>query len=684
MTVQHWHFNIDSDNIARLIFDRAGKSANTFNDEALNELNSLLDEVAKSKAVGLIISSAKKSGFIAGADLEHAFQVTDQKEALHFLQRGQQVFSKLDDLAIPTVAMISGFCLGGGMELALACDYRIASVTSNTKLGLPEILLGIHPGWGGTIRLTKILPFFTAMNLMLTGRLLSAEEAERRHLIDAAVPLSQLEASAQFFIKTKPRQQSLSFFWKSVFQIKFVFASLLRKQLLKRGVKKELYPAPYALVDAVCQAEFNREKAMEREAQSVATLLLTPTSKNLMRVFFLRELLKESGKQSPFEIKHVHVIGAGTMGGAIAAWCAFRGFKVTLQDTQWTMLAKAKENAGKLFEGKKLKGGALQKTRDHFIIDPEGQGCAEADVVIEAVFERLDVKHAVLKEAEKKLKPGAVLATNTSSIPLEELRRVLKHPENLVGIHFFNPVSKMPLVEIIKAIDSSPDVLQKAFSFVHQIDRLPLPVKSSPGFLVNRILMPYLLESMILLEEGYDKTSIDQAALDFGMPVGPIELADRVGLDVCLHVAKNFETEFKIKIPKTLAELVDKKQLGSKIGKGAEFGFYQYQQGKKIHQKLVESLQAPMIQERLIYKMLNTAVECLDEHLVEDANSLDAGMIFGAGFAPCTGGPIQYINTLGPTHCLERLNMIKHHYDPSFVVSAGWAKKALFATDLMK
>ena len=556
------------------------------------------------------------------------------------------MFSRLEQLPIPTVAMINGFCMGGGLELALACDYRIASDEQDTRLGLPEILLGFHPGWGGTVRLPRLIGGFAALSqLILTGAALSASKAKRLGLIDDMVPVRQLKRAAIYYVMSKPPKhkpnvlQSLThYLWA-----RKLIANLLRREVAKKA-NKDHYPAPYAVIDLWEKEGGFDERAYLKEADSVEQLMSQgETAHNLIRAFLLRERMKGFAKDSPFRAQHVHVIGAGVLGGDIAGWCALRGLRVTLQDQSYEKIAPAIARAQALFTKKLRKPRLIQAAMDRLIPDPQGHGVARADVVIEAVFENLKVKQAIMQSVELHAKPDAIIATNTSSIPLDEINQVMSQPERLVGIHFFNPVSKMELVEVVSSTKTTEDVSQQACAFVNQIARLPLPVKSSPGFLVNRVLMPYLMECMELLEEGHSPESIDAAAKSFGMMMGPVELADTVGMDVCLAVAENLTAHFGGSVPQMLRDKVIAGKLGRKSGEG----FYRYVKGKPVKQKVETKNHDEDMANRLILRMVNEAAVCLREGVVADADLLDAGMIFATGFAPFRGGPLHYAKQFG-------------------------------------
>ncbi len=659
MQYQHWQTQLDDHKILWLTLNRHDKSANSLNREVLTEFNHILDDINSniSKQIGVIIQSGKKNGFIAGADIEQFVELNDEKEAVALIRTGQQVFDKLAHLKLPTVAIINGFCLGGGFELALACRYRVACNQPKTKIGLPEIFLGIHPGWGGTVRLPKLIGAPLALNAILTGYAYSADQAYKLGMIDASVPERHLNAAAVKFILDKPlphepsRLQALTntkpMRWliyqfqtsKKVAKLKSwpVIGKFFRNTLINKA-NPDHYPAPFAVMKKWYDYGV-ADDAMLAEANSIGKLLVSKTSKNLVRVFFLQERLKGLAKGIHFKAKHVHVIGAGTMGGDIAAWCALKGLTVTLQDREPKYIAPAIKRAYQLFKKKLKKPHLIQQAMDRLMADPKGCGIAAADVIIEAIFENLEAKQALFKTLEQHAKPEAILASNTSSIPLDEINQVLQQPERLVGIHFFNPVAKMQLVEIVRGEKTTQTIMDHAIAFVAQIGKLPLPVKSSPGFLINRVLMPYLMQAITLYQEAVPLAVIDKAAVKFGMPMGPVELIDTVGLDVGLDVANYLVKTLGGTIPELLQQKVEKGELGKKTGKG----FYTYKNGRPIKPAVASDYQAPTdLAERLIEAMVLEAKKCLQEGVVADADLLDVGMIFGTGFAPFRGGPMQY------------------------------------------
>lgn len=639
---KHWDMQTDSDAIIWLGFNRQQATVNSINDDVLDELNGLLQDIAQiATAKGLVIYSLKQKGFIAGADVNVIAQLTNPSQAVDFLRKGQAVFARLEMLPIPTVAMINGFCMGGGLELALACDYRIATDDNDTRLGLPEVLLGFHPGWGGTVRLPRLIGGFHALSeFILTGAAVSAKKAKQLGLLDDVVPLRQLKRAAVYYIKNKPAKHKPTFIQSltNYSWIRSLIARLLRHELAKK-IRTEHYPAPNAAISLWEKEGGLGERAYLKEADSVEQLISKgETASNLIRAFLLRERMKSFAKDCDYQAQHVHVIGAGVMGGDIAAWCALRGLRVTLQDQTYEKIAPAIARAFVLFNKRLRKPQLVQAAMDNLIPDPEGLGVQRADVIIEAVFENLEVKQSIIKKVEQQAKFDAIIATNTSSIPLDDINRVMENPERLVGIHFFNPVAKMELVEVVNSAKTSSEISQQACAFVCQIGRLPLPVKSSPGFLINRVLMPYLMECMQLLQEGFAPETIDDAAKAFGMMMGPVELADTVGMDVCLAVADNLSAHFGGTVPQALRDKVNQ----GKLGRKSKEGFYRYVNGKPVKQKRPIDPRANDIAQRLIAKMVNEAKLCLQEGVVADADLLDGGMIFATGFAPFRGGPLHY------------------------------------------
>ena len=672
-TQANWRFEQDADGVVWLCFDKPGSSTNVLSSAVMYELSDKLKQIAQLSPKGLVIWSAKKSGFIAGADIKEIKDLRTHDEAFRLTRGGQQIVEQIEKLPCPSAALINGFCLGGGLELSMACTYRVGVDDDKLALGLPEVKIGVHPGFGGTVRSVRICGVLPAMSFMLSGRNVRGKEALKIGLIDKLVKEDMARpTAAQLVLKGEPKKSAPALQKLLGFALfRPLIANVLVKQIKAAKVRRDHYPAPYAVVDLWKKYDAS-EAQYEAEAHSFAKMMELDVSHNLMRVFLLQDRLKSLGRKSDLDLKHVHVIGAGTMGGDIAAWCALRGYSVTLQDREEKYIQPAMGRARKLFE-KKLKGAAVQQATDRLKMDVAGDGAKDAQVAIEAIFEDVNAKQELYKKLDAVMGPGEVLATNTSSIRLETLRTVLKEPKRLVGLHFFNPVAKMPLVEVIHAEDTPKDVVAKALAFARHIDKLAVPVKSAPGFLVNRILMPYMMEAMLAHDDGISLEAIDKAALDFGMPMGPAELADTVGLDVSLSVAKVFAKEFNKKIPESLTKLVEAKKLGRKTNEG----YYKYVDGKPQKDKSKAGPSDPDLQDRLILPMLNEAVMVLREQIVADSELLDAGVIFGTGFAPFRGGPVNYIRSTGVDALKARLEKQAQKHGDRFKADAGWNAAAL-------
>ena len=666
---KNWNVEHDADGIAWLHLDVPKSSANILNELVITELDTIVKELMNNTPTGVIILSDKESGFIAGADINEFTTFESEDAALINIQRAHSIFNNLENLKCPTLALIHGFCLGGGMELALACRYRIAEEDSS-RLGLPEVKLGIHPGFGGTVRSIERMGSFAALDLILTGRTLKARQAKKSGLINFAVPKRHLLTAARQTI-LKPSKISSLPWWEKIVNhslIRPLVAKMLIKKVSARAARSH-YPAPYAIIDLWLKHLNNRTRMLDEEAKSIAHLLVGKTAQNLIRIFKLTDKLKGLAKDKSIPIKHIHVIGGGVMGGDIAIWCALQGYDVTLQDQRHETLAAVIKRAAKLYKRLLRKKHLVNTALDRLTADIKGNGLVKADVVIEAIFEDAEVKRNLFKEIEPKLKKTAIIATNTSSIPLEQLTESLKKPDRLVGLHFFNPVSKMPLVEIVVGEKTSKKAQQVAINLTKKIKKLPLPVTSTPGFLVNRILMPYFSEALTLFEEGVPITVIDKIALDFGMPMGPIELADTVGLDIILKVADNLAESMPITVSEHLRDLVNKKLLGKKTGQG----FYTFKKGKPVKPKNKNNYVPPGdIEDRLILGMINEAMTCLREHVADSKDLIDAGIIFGTGFAPFHGGPLQYVKDRGQQQVLMALENLEKTHGSRFKPDDGW------------
>jgi 3-hydroxyacyl-CoA dehydrogenase/enoyl-CoA hydratase/3-hydroxybutyryl-CoA epimerase len=675
---QHWQSARADDGILVLTLDRAGSSVNALSRAVLDELSEIIERVSFEPPEGIVIRSGKTAGFIVGADIREFESFEKNGTVQDALENGQRIFQKLARLPCPTVAAIHGVCMGGGTELALACRYRVASRDSSTRIALPEVKLGIFPGWGGSARLPRLIGAPAALELMLTGRAASAENAKAIGLVNRLTSAELLVDTAKELIGHPHRRaftQRATAWATNSWLARQILAPILVKQTAAK-VRKDQYPAPFALIETWRRGGSSITQRLKLEARAVAKLARTSTARNLIRVFFLQERLKSLGSGAEHGIKYVHVVGAGVMGGDIAAWCALRGFEVTLQDREMKYVQPALDRAKDLFT-KKLKIPArIEPALARLQADVEGAGIVGADILIEAIFENAEAKEALYRQAEPELKPGALLATNTSSIPLNELRVAVQKPSRFLGLHYFNPVALMPLIEIVRHDRLDPAVEKRALAFCRAIDKLPVPVAGTPGFLVNRILMPYMLEAARAYSDGIPGPVIDKAAKKFGMPMGPIELIDTVGLDVAASVGAELGPFLGLDIPPGLGELVSSGKRGKKDGGG----FYKWENGKPQKPEVDPNYRAPEdLEDRLILPLLNEAVACLHDKVVDDVDLLDAGVIFGTGFAPFRGGPIQHIRDTGVDVLKAKLDTLAQRYGDRFKARPGWDNIALNA-----
>ncbi|MGC8519746.1 MAG: 3-hydroxyacyl-CoA dehydrogenase NAD-binding domain-containing protein [Steroidobacteraceae bacterium] len=667
----HWRIERDSDQILWLWADKADASANVLSSEVLRELDEHLTRIRAEAPRGLVVLSAKKSGFIAGADIKEFTRIQGEDSGYRLIHAGQAVLDRLAALPFPTLAALHGFALGGGLELALACRYRIAVGDEHLTLGLPEVQLGIHPGFGGTVRSVQLIGVKAAMRLMLTGKPVRAEEALRLGLVDRLVSAEALRDEARRLIlhprpqrRAPLRERMLS--WAPLRP--WVVSSLTAQVASK--VRREHYPAPYAIIDLWSRYGAHGPAAFEAEARSIARLFVSETARGLIRVFLLQDRLKALAGKRSAPLEQVHVIGAGVMGGDIAAWVALRGCRVSLHDSDAARIEPALGRARELFEKRLRSEDQVAAAVQRLSADLEGRTLGEADVVIEAIVEDLEAKRTLLQRIEPHLKPEALLATNTSSIDIGALGTGLQRPERLVGLHFFNPVAQMPLVEIVSGPKSGEAMLRTATAFARTLDKLPLPCRSAPGFVVNRILMPYLQEAMYAAAEGVPLEVIDATAVAFGMPIGPVELADVVGLDVAAHVGAIVAQGLGRPVPDLapLRERIAAGQLGRKSGTG----FYPWRDGKALKAPATGAAPEDLC-DRLILILLNECVACLRERIAADADLIDAAVVFGTGFAPFRGGPIAYARARGVSAVVERLQGLAQRHGERFEPDAGWA-----------
>ena len=645
--LRDWRFSIDLQGIAWAVFDREGESQNSLGRRALEELGAIVERVeqgARDKSIrGLVFISGKEKGFIVGADVREFEQLPTEREVIDNVTLVNAYLDRIERLPIPVVCCINGFCLGGGLELALACHWRIATRDDGTRLGFPEVRLGIFPGFNGTARSIRQAGALAAMPMMLAGSMVRAGAARGMGLVDELVPsASNLRWAARKAVERKRKSKSAPI-WKDLVRqwpLRGLLAKKLRTETAKKA-REDHYPAPFRLIDLFETHAGNLEGMKVAETRAFAPLMVGETSRNLRRVFKLSEMLKaQAPKGLNFKPLRVHVIGAGVMGADIAGWCVASGMEVSLQDVNAEQIAKGIAAQKKLF-GRKFKTKALRAAAvARLIADPKGDHIPRADVVIEAIVERLEVKQNLFKSIEGKLKPGAIMATNTSSIMIENIAEPLADPGRLIGIHFFNPVAQMPLVEVIKGERSREDEVQKGCAFVTAIDKFPLIAKSSPGFVVNRVLGPYMMAALQRVERGESKEKIDEAARAFGMPMGPVELADTVGLDVCASVGNI------LKMAPAGGSKLDQMVAAGKLGKKSGEGFYVWKDGKPQKaqpEKPWDKVELERLGRELVAPLIRECERVRDERIVESADLVDAGVIFGTGFAPFRGGPLHFV-----------------------------------------
>ncbi len=644
LSLNHWKIKQDIEGYLWVYADRADESVNSLSPEMIMEIIPILDWAESYGVPGLGFLSAKTSGFIAGFDIRAFDDFMDDSKLAEALANANHLLNRIETLSFPTACGIDGFCMGGGLELALVCRYRVARNDDKTRLGLPEVKLGLHPGFGGTMRLCRLIGGKDAVPLMLTGKAVRASAARRLGIVDKLVGVHEniQWSMRKMLVRNAPARKATVFQGLSNSTLaRKVIAPIMVKETAKKA-NREHYPAPYAIIDLWRKYGDNWSQMMDQEGLSFAKLMDTATATNLRRVFHLMEALKAQGKDLKLKPRRVHVIGAGVMGGDIAAWCALRGYEVTLQDRAIEYIEPALQRAKKLF-GKRLKTSALRQAANARLIpDVAGNGTKRADVVIEAIIEDLGAKQELFSKIEPELRSDTILATNTSALPLEELASSLKRPGQFIGLHFFNPVAALPLVEVIQAQSSDTEIVKRGAAFVNAIGKFPLIANSAPGFVVNRVLSPYLIEALKASTEGFTIEDIDRAAVTFGMPMGPMELADQIGLDVCVHVTKTLGKLDELSLVEAkLNPMINAGKLGKKTGEGN----YLWQNGKPVRTKSSgkQSKSEQMeLAERLIKPLLTECQSVLNDGVVENADLLDAGVIFGTGFAPFHGGPLHY------------------------------------------
>jgi 3-hydroxyacyl-CoA dehydrogenase/enoyl-CoA hydratase/3-hydroxybutyryl-CoA epimerase len=639
-----WQVTVDEKAVAWVWFDKKDSRANTLNSKNLADLDQLITDLSTAQVKAMVLQSAKDSGFIAGADI-HLFTLaaSDPHAVQALIEGGQLIFTRLEQAPFFTLAVIEGFCVGGGLELVLACKARIAVNSEKTQLSLPEVTLGVVPGWGGSVRLARRIGCWEALKMVVSGKSVDAKRAAQLGLVNVTVEKRHVNAAIESLLIAQPSLKP-SRWWSFVWRWPLLRTAALSimKQSLSKKINPIHYPAPFQVIENWKKTNvLTGHQAYRDEVQTFMRLVSSETAQNLVHIFFLQERFKSTkgNKAAHIDALHVHVIGAGRMGGDIAAWLALKGSTVTVFDENPDRVAIVLQEAQKLFARKLKNPYAIQAATDRLMPGRLYEGIAKADLVIEAVIEDKDVKQAVLQSIEPLLKPSAIIATNTSTIPLESLATTLRDPSRLIGLHFFNPVPLMPLVEVIGGEKTDRDLINTAITWVKYWGKIPIVVKSASGFLVNRILMPYLMESIALLEEGFSVETVDDVAVAAGFPMGPFTLMDIIGLDVCAMVVKNLMPEASL--PDTLKRLVETGALGKKTHRG----FYAYNRGNPVLVKRNSAIHAPPdIIDRLWGRLWVAANAVLREGVVEDSDTVDAGLLFGAGFPAFQGGLLHHIH----------------------------------------
>lgn len=696
-----FHLEVGADRLATLTFDSPDKKVNVFTRAAFQELEAVIEELAGRKDVGcLILLSGKEGNFIAGADVEEIARVTDPVEAEAGSRVGHRLFSAWESLPFPTVAAIRGVCLGGGLEIALACTYRVASDRPDTKMGLPEVRLGILPGWGGSTRLPRLIGIAEALDLILTGKTVAGKKALKLGLIDALMPDARFLDTVRDFARErldKARRDEGGFDLKETLLEKNPVG---RKILFDAARKKTLeqtrghYPAPLRAIEVVRVAVEDGVRAgFDAEARAVAELATSRISKNLVHVFKLtEENKKEKGLPGaqPREVHSTAVLGAGVMGGGIAQLIADKtDLPVRMKDVRDEALASGMKHAAGLFDKQvqRRRLSAAEARRKMALLHPtlDYSGFGRVDFVVEAIVENMGVKQEVMAETAKHLPADAILASNTSSLSLAGIGAKTPNPGRVVGMHFFNPVDKMPLVEVIAPEGAYPMAVNTVFTFTRKLGKTPVLVKDAPGFLVNRLLMFYSVEALWLLDEGYRIEDLDRAMTEWGMPLGPMALTDEVGIDVATKVAHILHEAFsdRLPIPAWLDKTPESGRLGTKNGKG----FYRYEGRERKEpdptvyallgiQPRVSNPDPGAIADRMVLPMVNEAARCLEEGVVRSAGDLDLSLIFGTGFPPFRGGLCRWADHEGLGRIIATLERLESAVSERFRPSAALRETA--------
>lgn len=693
-----------------LEFDLDGEKINKFGEFQLKELGEICDKISTGefKLASLLIRSAKKDSFIVGADINVIQNLADEAEAFKAAQLGQTTFSKLEDLEIPTLVAIHGACMGGGTEMSCAGRYRVCSDSPRTMIAVPEVKLGFLPGWGGTYRLPRIVGLMNAIDMILSGKNIRAAKAPKIGLVDEVIPEAIFDEKAYEYahklaqgenpFKNSNRRVSIpERLLTSNFLGKKVFFSKAKEELLKKT--RGHYPAPLAALELIRdKGSLKRDAYMKEEAKTFAKLWATDVSKHLVSLFFLTEdvkrdpgttaLDKDTLKALP-KVKSMAVLGAGVMGGGIGYQSASKDIFVGLKDIRFEAVASGKAHAQKLFDKqvqrKRLTRSEAQNKMAHIRGQIDYSGFKSMDLIIEAVVEDLEIKKKVFAEVETNVSDNCVIATNTSSLRLEDMLPAFQKPQRFVGLHFFNPVDKMPLVEVVTHPQIAPETVARAVAYVKAIGKTPVVVKDGPGFLVNRLLLPWLNEAGYCLQEGYDIVETDKILKNFGMPMGPFELLDEIGLDVACKVSHILHDSLgeRFKPADGLDKILEEnkklpKGATPRLGKKSGLGFYKWESGRRKEAdteainkilfpggvKAKVELNRETIVRRMIYPMINETALILKEGIVEKAWQVDVGMIFGTGFPPFRGGLCRYADSIGLKNIESELQRMSTLYGP--------------------
>ncbi|MDX1492627.1 MAG: 3-hydroxyacyl-CoA dehydrogenase NAD-binding domain-containing protein [Longimicrobiales bacterium] len=706
-------FHIDDDRIAWITFDDPERSMNVLTEAVMLRFGEALDEARgaarESRARALVIRSGKATSFIAGADIDAIGGVEDPDVAKEQIRTGQSIYNDLANLPVPTVAAIHGVCVGGGVEMSLACDQRVLSDSSKTKMGLPEVQLGILPAWGGTTRLPRLIGLQASLDLLLTGRNVDPGKARRIGLATDVVPAELFDQKVREFVLAVLDDPSRGEVRKQKLMNRLLEATPPGRAVIFRMARKNVmektgghYPAPLRILDVLSRT-FSKsvEDGLEAEADAAAELVVSPVCKNLIHVFHMREAarkgtgLPEGSTAEPRTVETLGVLGAGVMGGGIGQLAASRGIRVYMKDIQHEAvtggLRHAQELVDKARDRRKISRQEAAQQMERISGGLEYHGLSASDLVVEAIVEKMEVKKSVLAETEKHVSAECIIATNTSSLSVDEMATAMEHPERFCGMHFFNPVHRMPLVEVVRGSASSDEAVATVYQLALTLGKVPVVVGDGPGFLVNRILGPYLNEAGFLLSDGYSIESIDKVATEFGMPMGPLRLVDEVGIDVSGHAGEALHQALgdRLTPAPVLRELGDTDRLGKKGGRG----FYRYEKGKEqgvddsVYSELpsaspgkgpgdLSEEDRSTIRRRLLLAMINEAARILDDAIVATAQDVDLAMIMGTGFPPFRGGLLRFADTLHTRGILHRLEELHQEHGARFAPAPALERMA--------